>query len=112
MIFLLSMQVLTSYKQYFPISLLIGVVLGVSICLLEVHIFRLKSARKYKPTVFPYLITWIILFLNIVISKYMKPYLLGIFAAYLITLALLFKIYEIRTNQKAISWNELLQENR
>lgn len=108
--YLSSMQVLASYKQLQAISLLIGTVLGITISLIEVYCFRLKNTKKYKPTFFPYLIMWILLFLNMIFSTSVKLYLLGIFAAYLITLALIFKTYEIVTKKRAITWNELLQD--
>ena len=100
-----------SYKQLQSMSLLIGVVLGITISQIEIYCSRKKLLKKYIPTVFPYLIMWILLFLNIVFSNYVRLYLLGIFAAYFLTLALLFKVYEIKTKQRDITWNELLQDD-
>ena len=111
MVLLLFMQDPMLFGQLL-LPLLIGVFLGILISLIEVNIFIKKRMSKYKPSVVPYSGMWIFLLLNMIFSgdlEHLKIYIMG-FGLYLNTLAVIFKIYEIKTNQTNITWIELLDE--
>jgi len=106
---LFSKYVPTPLKNFF-IPLCIGIIMGSIVCLLEVFCFRKKRGVNYRPSIAPYLVMWIILILNILFPNFVRFYLCLVFGSYLITLATCFRVYEIKKDQKWMTWNDLLAE--
>jgi hypothetical protein len=106
----LNQETVSLRKASLP--LILGIILGIIVSLIEVIKYREKGISKYKPSFLPYSVILIILLLNIIFSgdlEYLKLYLVCL-GPYLITLAVIFKIYESKTKQTNITWIELLDE--
>jgi hypothetical protein len=116
-VFVQGMFLIVFFQESVPlgqvlVSELIGVFIGILVGLKEITIFRNNQMPKYKPSKWPYSIIIFFMLLNIVFSgdlEHLKIYIMG-FGLYLITLAVIFKVYENKTNQMNITWTELLDE--
>jgi hypothetical protein len=95
-------------ESWKPLSIIGGVFSGIVVTIFEVFLNK-NRFNTYKPTLIPYIILYIsILFSGITME------ILGFIAispgVYLITLAIIFKIYELKTKNHWITWNELLDD--
>ncbi len=104
---LLNIQANKSIFQLL-LSLGLGVGAGIGVSIYEYWIYKKKQTNHYHPTQMPYIVQIIIIILNILFKEY-RAMIAIIFGSYLIILAIAFKIYEIRSGQIGVKWNELFQ---
>jgi len=108
LVLLYASQVFTLFRQ-FLVSLFIGVFLGIAVVLLERNWFIKKQTSKYKPSKLPFWTVFIISLLNVLNTAFIKSELfaislLSVCGMYVITLAVIFRVYENKTKQKSITW--------
>jgi len=88
-------------------SIIIGIILGLSVLLIECLNFKKKHVVKYQPTQVPSIIGIILLFFSQIYN--LVPILSFLaFGGYIFTLGLAFRGYEKRFAEKRIVWSELL----
>jgi hypothetical protein len=108
-----TLIVLIATKQFtlsiiqFLIPMVIGMIAGLIVYLIDSFQYKEMGCLKYKPSV-TYSIIISIIILLIVIFRNLRIYLFIIFLFYVITLAILFRLYEVKTNQKGMTWIDLL----
>jgi hypothetical protein len=86
-----------------------GVFIGVSISIFEFWYSKKTARTKYHPTKLPKLVMDIFFLSCLLIKNYRITIGLSL-GAYLITLAFIFRIYEIRSRQSGIEWKDILEQ--
>lgn len=103
---LISFDVFVS-EYWNTFSVITGFLSGLVVTIAELIAHHKNCVNIYSPTLLPYKVFYTLVLINVISIKY------GGFMAispgvYLITLAIIFKIYELKTKNNWITWNELL----